>query len=137
MGCPISAKCKRFWTQDANLPDTPADLTCASKLFQTLPGPPGGKYSTFRSCKRMLMSTGMHPQLSKCIWDATIFDQQVSYFWSSLDLCAGKWETTRAAKISCGWVRVTSRTGDETSVQLCARLYTWCCILIVVLFKVP
>jgi hypothetical protein len=48
---PTSAKCKLDRKLHANLPDTPIDLTSASKYFQMLPDPPGAKQSALRLCK--------------------------------------------------------------------------------------
>jgi len=53
-GTAISGKCKSVQMPHPNYPDTPVDLTSASKYFQMLPGPPEAKYSALRLCKCIL-----------------------------------------------------------------------------------
>ena len=70
----ISAKCKSVWKQHAILPDTPGDLTSASKYFWMVPDPPGAKRSALRLCKSILRCSQEHLKLWRCIQDATRFD---------------------------------------------------------------
>jgi len=89
-----SAKCKLVRKQCANLPDTPGDLTSASKYFYKLPGLPGAKQSALRLCK----------SIHRMLWDLT---ERIVKFWSSWDLCPNLRETLRDA---------------ETATQYCGRL---------------
>jgi len=99
-GCPASnhsyssAKCKSVRKLHGNLPATPVALTSASKYLQMLPGPPGALQSAPRQCKSILRTLRA--------WTIRIVKS-----WSSWDLRADLWETSRAA---------------ETTAQLCRRL---------------
>jgi len=69
-----SAKCRSVRKPHPSLPDTPVDLTSASKYFQMLPGPPGAKQSALRLCKSILRCSWRQLQLWRCIQDATSFE---------------------------------------------------------------
>jgi len=90
-----SAKCNSVRKPHRILPDTPGDLTSASKYFQTLPDPPGAKLSALRVCKSILRCSWKHLQLWRCIQDAP---SRIVKFWSSWDLCADLRETSREAE---------------------------------------
>jgi len=97
-----SAKCNAVQKPHAILPDTPGDLTGASKYIQTLPDPPGAKQSALRLCKSILRCSWKHLQLWRCIQDAP---SRIVKFWSSWDLCADLRETSREAETAaplCG-----------------------------------
>jgi len=100
----ISAKFNSVRKLHAILPDTPGDLTSASKHFQTLPDPPGDKQSALRLCKSIHRCSWEHLQLWRCIQDAP---SRIVKYRSSWDLCADLRETSREA---------------ETAVQLCGIL---------------
>jgi len=90
-----SAKCNSVRKPHAILPDTPGNLTSASKYFQTLPDPPGAKQSALRLCKSILGCSWKHLQLWRCTQDAPA---RIVKFWSSWDLCADLRETSREAE---------------------------------------
>jgi hypothetical protein len=62
-----SAKCKSVREPHSNLPDTPVDLTSASKHYQMSPGPPGAKERALRLCKSKLWCCSRLLQLRRCI----------------------------------------------------------------------
>jgi len=115
IGSLTSAKCNSVRKPHPILPDTPGDLTSASKYFQTLPDPPWAKQSALRLCKSILRCSWQHLQLWRCIQDAR---SRIVKFRSSWDLCADLQETSREA---------------DTTAQLCGILRerprlreTWC-----------
>jgi len=116
----ISAKCKSVQMPQANLPDTAADLTSASKYFQMLPGPPGAEQSALRLHTSILRGFWKHLQLWRCIQHAPTFEYCNSQILEQLrPLCKS--------------------TGDfESSIDLCAHLQkSGCCILTAVDCRVP
>ena len=69
-----SAKCKSVRKPQANLPDTPTDLTRAPKWFQMLPGRPRAKQSDLGLCKSILRCSWEQLLLWRSIQDATRCD---------------------------------------------------------------
>jgi len=104
-----SAKCNSVQKPHAILPDTPGDLSSASKYLQTLPDPTGAKQSALRLCKSILGCSWKHPQLWRCIQDAL---SRIIKFWSAWDHCANLRETSREAGTAaqlCGTIRERPR----------------------------
>ena len=109
-----SAKCKSVRKPHAILPDTPDNLTSASKYFQMLPDPPGAKQSALRLCKSILRCSWKYLKLWRCLQDAMRFNLQNSQilellrplrrsaedFEGSWDCCAALQDTSRAAKMA-------------------------------------
>jgi len=99
-----SAKCNSVQKPHAILPDTPGDLTSASKYFQTLPDPPGAKHSALRLCKSIIRCPWKHLELWRCFQDAA---SGIVKFWRSWDLSADLRDTSSVA---------------ETAAQLCGTI---------------
>jgi len=68
------SKGKLVHKQHAILPDTPGDVTNASKYFQMFPDPPGAKECALRLDMTILRCSWNHQQLWICIQDVTRYD---------------------------------------------------------------
>jgi len=98
-----SAKCKLGWKQHTIHPDTPNDLTSASKYFEMLPDPLRTKESALRLCKSILRCSWNHLKLWRCIQDTSTFElqnSQILELLTSLRRSAGDfkrcWESSAA-----------------------------------------
>jgi len=79
-----SAECKSVWKQHASLPDTAGNLPSPSKYFSIFQDPPGARQGALKLCK----------SISRILWDLT---DRIVTFWSSCDLGAALWESSRGA----------------------------------------
>jgi len=91
---PTSAKCKSVWKPHANLPDTPVDLTSASKYFQMLPGP----LELSRVLSDSAKAYSGAPESTCSYGGAFTMLRDLTYrivkFWSSWDHCTALRETS-------------------------------------------